>query len=108
MVHDPSAALAEWGEPAATATVAVLAVHGRGLSPEWMREASARFAAAPTRFFALGSQPSRSSASTAATGTSIVAYEWDFNDGTAKVTGAASVVKHTFADGPAAVKYVFD
>ena len=52
MVHDPSAALAEWGKPAATATVAVLAVHGRGLSPEWMREASARFAAAPTRFFA--------------------------------------------------------
>ena len=40
------------------------------------------------------------SASTAAPGASIVAWEWDFDDGTPKVTGtgAPSTVQHTFAD----------
>ena len=43
------------------------------------------------------------SASTAVPGAAIVAYEWDFNDGTPKVTGAdKATVTHTFADNGAA------
>lgn len=52
MVHDASASPLVWGESPETAAVAVLAVHGRGLSPEWMRDAAVRFGAVPARFIA--------------------------------------------------------
>lgn len=42
----------EWGVTAGTAGLAVLAVHGRGQTPQFMRETAARFTAPDARFFA--------------------------------------------------------
>ncbi|GAA1226620.1 dienelactone hydrolase family protein [Prauserella halophila] len=47
-----SAPLQEWGVPAERAELAVLAVHGRGQDPAFMRDTSERFGQAPARFFA--------------------------------------------------------
>jgi phospholipase/carboxylesterase len=44
--------LAEWGAPADRAALAVLAVHGRGQDPAFMRATAHRFATASARFFA--------------------------------------------------------
>lgn len=50
----PSAAGApvEWGAPWREADFVVLTVHGRGHTPEFMRDAAARFGPAPVRFYA--------------------------------------------------------
>lgn len=42
----------EWGATAGTAGLAVLAVHGRGQTPQFMQETAARFAAPRVRFHA--------------------------------------------------------
>ncbi|WP_210035503.1 alpha/beta hydrolase [Pseudonocardia parietis] len=42
----------EWGATAGTASLAVLAVHGRGQTPQFMQETAGRFAAAQVRFHA--------------------------------------------------------
>lgn len=42
----------EWGATAGTASPAVLAVHGRGQTPQFMQETAARFAAPQARFHA--------------------------------------------------------
>lgn len=44
--------LLEWGAPVDRAELAVLAVHGRGQDPAFMRETARRFGAAPVRFYA--------------------------------------------------------
>ncbi|MCR3722886.1 MULTISPECIES: alpha/beta hydrolase [Prauserella salsuginis group] len=44
--------LQEWGVPADRAELAVLAVHGRGQDPAFMRDTSMRFGQVPVRFFA--------------------------------------------------------
>lgn len=46
------APLHEWGAAAGTASVAVLAVHGRGQTPQFMQETASRFAAPGVRFHA--------------------------------------------------------
>lgn len=42
----------EWGVPWQEAELAVLTAHGRGQSPEFMRDVASRFGAAPVRFHA--------------------------------------------------------
>ncbi|WP_372660786.1 alpha/beta hydrolase [Amycolatopsis kentuckyensis] len=42
----------EWGAPADRAALAVLAVHGRGQDPAFMRATAQRLGTAPVRFFA--------------------------------------------------------
>ena len=44
--------LVEWGTPADRAELAVLAVHGRGQDPAFMRATARRFGSAPVRFYA--------------------------------------------------------
>lgn len=44
--------LTEWGAPADRAAPAVLAVHGRGQDPAFMRATAERFGTTPARFFA--------------------------------------------------------
>jgi predicted esterase len=47
-----TASLLEWGAPADRAGLAVLAVHGRGQDPAFMRATARRLGTAPVRFFA--------------------------------------------------------
>lgn len=47
-----TSSLVEWGAPVDRAELAVLAVHGRGQDPAFMRETARRLGPAPVRFFA--------------------------------------------------------